>query len=167
MISVVEKYLETLLAFVPRKRGGRLSKDYISLIHVPAHGPEKVYSLVLDEERPMLTIASYKQAVWEALEDAQISPESYTPEIDALQVELSPDHPAFIFLDRESVSRCESYGDGGNGLDYYLMLWQIDGELGVVESYEPYARESQPWLTVVGALQVLSSEFEYALKERE
>ncbi|MDQ8202566.1 hypothetical protein [Pelagicoccus sp. SDUM812003] len=165
MISAVEKYLETLLAFVPRQTGGRFSKDYISLIHVPAHGPEKVYSLVMDEQRPLFTLAQYKETVWELVEASQ--GEMKSPQIDALQAEVTPDHPAFIFLDHDSVSRCETYGDGGAGLDYYLMLWQMDGESGVVECYEPYVRDNQAWLTVVGALQVLSSEFEYALQERE
>lgn len=164
MISAVEKYLETLLAFVPRQKANRLSKDYISLIHVPGNGPERVYSLVLDEERPLLTVAQYKETVWELIESG--SSQGKSPEIDALQAEVPADHPAFIFVDKASLSRCESYGEGCNGLDYYLLIWQVDGESGVVESYEPYARENQAWLTVVGALQVLSSEFEYALMER-
>lgn len=160
MISAVEKYLDTLLAFVPQKKGTRNCKDYVSLIHVPAKGPEKVYSLVLDEEFPVLTVASYKHAVWEVIEN--VEGDRYSPELDALQAQVPADHPAFIFLDRNSLRRCESFSDGRAGLDYYLMLWQIDGEANVVECYEPYARENQAWLTVVGALQVLSSEYEYA-----
>jgi hypothetical protein len=86
-------------------------------------------------------------------------------EVDALQVVLECDHPAFGFLDLDTLRSCENVSDGGAGMDYYLMLWQKDDEAGVVECWEPYAREDRGWLTIIGALQALSSQFEYAMSQ--
>ena len=162
MISAVDRYLNTLLAFVPQRKGRRFAGDYVSLIHVPAVGAEKVYSLVFGEQRHLLTVASYKDAVWQVIEQMD-SP--FGPGVRALQADVAVDHPVCDFLDIDSLRSCCSYGDGRPGLDYYLMLWQKDGEANVVECYEPYVRENQAWVSLVGALQVLSSQFEYALQE--
>lgn len=163
MISAVDQYLKTLLTFVPRNSANRFTKDYIALVHVPAVGPEKVYSLVLDEDQPVLTVAAYKSAVWEAIEECGAIAGS-PPELDALQAQVASDHPAFSYLDSETLKSCDNYSDGRAGLDYYLMLWQRDGETGVVECYEPYSREDYSWSSVIGAMQVLSSQFEYAIQ---
>ncbi|MDQ8182312.1 hypothetical protein [Pelagicoccus sp. SDUM812005] len=163
MISAVDQYLKTLLTFVPRNAANRFTKDYIALIHVPAVGPEKVYSLVLDENQPLLTVAAYKSAVWEVVETLG-SDGASKPELDALQAQVDRKHPALDYLDSRTLSSCENYSDGRAGLDYYLMLWQRDGESGVVECYEPYSREDYSWSNVIGAMQVLSSQFEYAIK---
>ncbi|MDQ8185975.1 hypothetical protein [Pelagicoccus sp. SDUM812002] len=163
MISAVDQYLKTLLAFVPRNAANRFTKDYIALIHVPAVGPEKVYSLVLDEAQPMLTVASYKSAVWEIVED-YANEDAAKPELDALQAQVAQDHPAFYYLDSETLKLCDNYSDGRAGLDYYLMLWQRDGETGVSECYEPYSRDDYAWASVIGAMQVLASQFEYAIQ---
>lgn len=163
MISSVDRYLNALLAFVPQRKGHRYSNDYVSVIHVPAEGPERVYSLVFGAEKHLLTVASYKDAVWEVIEELEASP--FGPGVNALQADVELDHPVCDFLDVDSLRSCESFSDGRPGLDYFLMLWQKDGEANVVECYEPYARGSQPWLMVVGALQVLSSQFEYALQD--
>ncbi|MBK1878465.1 hypothetical protein [Pelagicoccus mobilis] len=163
MLSAVDQYLKTLLTFVPCNKANRFNNDYIALIHVPANGPEKVYSLAFGENEPLLTVASYKSAVWEIVEhfDSQDQPK---PELDALQAQLEADHPALDYLGVKTLRNCENYSDGQAGLDYYLMLWQKDGESGVVECYEPYSRDDYAWATVIGALQVLSSQFEYAIK---
>ncbi len=163
MYSAVDQYLQTLLTFVPRNRANRFTKDYIALIHVPAVGPEKVYSLVLDESQPLLTVAAYKSAVWEVVETLGTEG-ACKPELDALQAQIDPKHPVLDYLGADTLSSCPNYSDGQAGLDYYLMLWQRDGETGVVESYEPYSRDDYSWATVIGALQVLSSQFEYALR---
>lgn len=160
MITAVDRYLKSLLTFVPRNAANRFTRDYLALIHVPAHGPEKVYSLVFDAPKPILTVASYQSAVWEVIESVQ----EQTPELDALRVELEADHPALDYLKPRSLSQCHNYSDGRAGLDYYLLLWQRDGEAGVVECYEPYSRDDYSWATVIGALQVLASQFEYALR---
>ena len=139
MISAVDHYLKTLLAFVPRNQANRFTKDYIALIHVPAIGPEKVYSLVLDKAQPIFTLAAYKSAVWEVV-DSFGGEQSEKPELDALRAEVSSDHPALDYLDAETLGSCLNYSDGQPGLDYYLMLWQRDGETSVVECYEPYFR---------------------------
>lgn len=163
MISAVDQYLQTLLTFVPRNKENRFTKDYVALIHVPAVGPEKVYSLVLDKSQPFLTVAAYKSAVWEVLEGFD-GAEKGKPELDALQAQVDPAHPVLDYLDSESLQSCENYSDGRAGLDYYLMLWQRDGDSGVVECYEPYCRDDYSWSSVIGALQVLSSQFDYALR---
>ncbi len=163
MISAVDQYLKTLLTFVPRKSANRFTKDYVALIHVPAVGPEKVYSLVMDETQPLLTVAAYKSAVWEAIESFGAEA-ARSPELDALQAQVERDHPALDYLDSKTLMSCDNYSDGRAGLDYYLMLWQRDGETGVVECYEPYSREDYSWSTVIGAMQVLSSQFEYAIQ---
>ncbi|EDY84710.1 hypothetical protein VDG1235_4343 [Verrucomicrobiia bacterium DG1235] len=163
MISAVDQYLNTLLTFVPRNRANRFTKDYIALIHVPATGPEKVYSLVLDEAKPLITVAAYKSAVWEVIGDFE-EENAGKPELDALQAEVEADHPALGYLKSRTLKGCKNYSDGRAGLDYYLMLWQRDGETGVVECYEPYSRDDYSWSTVIGAMQVLSSQFEYAIR---
>ncbi len=164
MISSVEKYLDTLLSFVPRNKGNRLSGDYISLVHVPAHGAERVYSLTFDDPESLFTVASYKTTLWETAQGG--SSAQSRPELDALQTTVPSDHPVFGFLDVRTLEACENASDGSpEGMDYYLMLWQKDGRASVVECYEPYSRESQSWLTVIGGLQALSSQFEYATLE--
>lgn len=163
MISAVDRYLNTLLAFVPQRQGRRFAGDYVSLIHVPAAGAEKVYSLVFGEQRHRLTVASYKDAVWQVVEQLEAS--AFGPGVRALQAEIEADHPVCDFLDVDSLRACKSYGDGRPGLDYYLMLWQKDGEADVVECYEPYVRANQAWVSLIGSLQVLSSQFEYALQD--
>jgi len=163
MLSAVDRYLQTLLTFVPRNKANRFIKDYVALIHVPAQGPEKVYSLVQDEEQPLLTVAAYKSAVWEVLDGFE-GESGQKPELDALQAQVDRDHPALDYLDARTLRNCENFSDGQPGLDYYLMLWQMHGETGVVECYEPYSRDDYSWATVIGAMQVLSSQFEYAIK---
>ncbi len=163
MFSAVDQYLQTLLTFVPRNSANRFTKDYVALIHVPAVGPEKVYSLILDEAQPILTVAAYKSAVWEVV-DTFGAEGANKPELDALQAQVDSDHPALDYLRTQTLKSCENHSDGQAGLDYYLMLWQRDGETGVVECYEPYSRNDYSWSTVIGAMQVLSSQFEYALQ---
>lgn len=162
MLSAVDQYLQTLLTFVPRNKANRFTKDYVALIHVPATGPEKVYSLVFHDTQPLLTVAAYKSAVWEVVEGLE-GDDPVRPELDALQAQLEADHPALDYIDSSTLGDCKNYSDGQAGLDYYLMLWQRDGQSGVVECYEPYSRNDYSWSTVIGAIQVLSSQFEYAV----
>lgn len=160
MISRIERYLEALLSFVPRNAGSRFSRDFVALIHVPADGPEQVYSLTLGCD-PILTVARYRETVWDLLESG--GPGSM-PELDALQAQVPSDHPVFEYLDREALSACENVSDGMAGLDYYLMIWQKDGVADVVECWEPYGRDQEDWLSVIGALQTLSGQYEYATR---
>lgn len=164
MISAIDQYLQTLLTFVPRNgTTNRFPKDYVALIHVPAVGAEKVYSLVFNESRPVFTLASYQETVWELVEN--YDGENWKrPELDALQAQLDVAHPALDYLNAGTLSGCRNFSDGRAGLDYYLMLWQRDGESGVVECYEPYCRNDRAWETVIGSLQVLASQFEYVAK---
>lgn len=155
--------MEVLLAFIPRSNGNRRhSDDYISLIHVPAQGSERVYSLSFCEPQSLLTVANYKETVWEVLGRNELDEDVALPELDALQATIPNDHPVFEVLDGETLSNCENSSDGVVGMDYYLMLWQKDGQANVVECWEPYGRNDAAWLRVIGALQVLSSQFEYA-----
>lgn len=162
MISAIDHYLQTLLTFVPRnEKTNRFAKDYVALIHVPAEGSEKVFSLVFDELRPVFTVASYKETVWELVD--QYDGENWKrPELDALQAQFDDTHPVLEYLDAEQLRNCANFSDGRAGLDYYLMLWQREGESGVVECYEPYCRNESSWKTVIGSLQVLASQFEHA-----
>lgn len=163
MILSTEKYLDSLLSFIPKNKGSRLNSDYVSLIHVPAIGSECVYSLSFDEPHALLTVARYKEAVWKNIEDTEVDAR---PELDALQASVSSDHPVFQLLDLETLATCENISDGSPAsMDYYLMLWQKNGQANVVECYEPYSRESKSWINVIGALQALSSQFEYAALE--
>lgn len=166
MIISIDKYLDALLSFVPRNRNSRMGGDYVALIHVPATGPERVYSLVYDDQSPLLTVANYRETVWEMLERSENGEREARPELDALQATLSPDHPVFSFLDAAALSACRNLSDGQPGMDYYLMLWQKDGEANVVEAWEPYGHDDQAWLTVIGAMQVLYSQFQYAAEAR-
>lgn len=166
MIISIDNYLDALLSFIPRSRSNRLSGDYISLIHVPAMGPERVFSIRFDERTPLFTVASYRQTVWELLERSGPAPVETRPELDALQATLSADHPVFSFLDAAALSACQNVSDGCPGMDYYLMLWQKDGLAQVVECWEPYARNEESWLTVIGALQALYGQFQYAAENR-
>lgn len=163
MFSAIDQYLKTLLTFVPRNKANRFTKDYIALIHVPAVGAEKVYSLILDKAQPVFTVAAYKSAVWEIV-DGFSDASAAKPELDALQAQVDAGHPALDYLDNETLKSCDNYSDGRAGLDYFLMLWQRDGESGVVECYEPYSRKDYSWASVIGAMQLLSSQFEYAMK---
>ncbi len=165
MLSTVEKYLETLLAFVPKRKAGRHAVDYVSLIHVPVHGPERVYSLVFDKKSPLLTVARYKETVWEIVERKPVDGESLSPELDALQAEVAADHPVFEYLDTPTLGRCQNHSEGGVGQEYFLMLWQKDGQANVVECYEPHFIQDSSWQTVIDAMQALSGQFEYALQE--
>ncbi len=165
MIISIDKYLDALLSFIPR-RGNRLSNDYVSLIHVPATGPERVYSLRYDNDSPLFTVANYRETVWEVLERCEVESIEARPELDALQATLSLQHPVFAFLDSAALAACGNFSDGRSGMDYYLMLWQKDGQANVVECWEPYARNDEAWLTVIGALQTLFGQFEYAAQNR-
>ena len=164
MILSVDKYLDALLSFVPRKRGNRLVGDYVALIHVPAAGPERVYSLSFDNEHPFFTVANYRETVWELLQNQGDREIQTRPNLDALRAEVSTEHPVFAFLDVASLSACGNVSDGRPGMDYYLMLWQKDGQANVVECWEPYARNDEAWLTVVGALQALYSQYQFAVE---
>lgn len=164
MYAAVDQYLQTLLTFVPRNKANRFTRDYIALIHVPAHGAEKVYSLVHGDDSAVLTVAAYKEAVWEVVESFEGKP-GMKPELDALQAQVESEHPALEYLESDTLAACQNYSDGQAGLDYFLMLWQKDGESGVVECYEPYSRDDYAWASVIGALQTLSSQFEYAMNE--
>ena len=160
MISTVEHYLETLLAFVPSKKNGRFSGDYVSLIHVPAQGAECVYTLTFGAT-PCLTVARYRDAVWEIVDHVSQGG-GERPQLDALQAIVPADHPVFGFLDAEAIVACDNHSDGGSGLDYYLMLWQREGMADVVENWEPFSRDDQAWTNVIGALQTLAGQYEYA-----
>ena len=165
MEFTVDTYLETLLAFVPKNTGKRLGCDYVSLIHVPARGPERIYSLSFDDEAPVLTLAQFRETVWEVLQGRESGSAQMRPNIDAIQAQVPHDHPIFDFIDGDTLRSCGNYSDGQAGLDYYLMVWQKDGEANVVECWEPYGRGSQAWLTVIGALQALSSQYERMVLE--
>lgn len=154
----LDSYLDSLLAFVPKSRGNRAAGDYLALIHVPVAGPERVYSLRYDDEHPVLCVASYRESLWD-LVDAE---EGARPDLDALQVALPADHPALDFLGLDALSACRNYSDGRPGMDYYLMIWQRQGEADVVECWEPYLRRQDAWAQIIGAMQVLASQYERA-----
>lgn len=161
-MSSLEKYLNILLSFVPHPKGSRLMGDYLSLIHVPAQGTERVYSLVFDSEQPLLTSAQFKETVWQVVEGSGGAGPTENPTLDALQATVDADHPAFEHLSLEALQACRSRSDGMAGMDYYLMLWQKEGQANVVECWEPYQRNDEAWLAVIGVLQALTSQFEYA-----
>jgi hypothetical protein len=41
-------------------------------------------------------------------------------------------------------------------------MWQKDGQASVVECWEPYGRDDFHWMPLIGSMEVLASQFEYA-----
>ena len=168
MLMTIDNYLSTLLAFAHGGQKGRASQgDYVSLIHVPVEGPESVYSLSLDDRQPMLSLARYKETVWEYVRAMSDRERDFQPRVDLLRAAVEEGHPVFNFLSREALEGCVNYGDGQPGLDYFLLMWQRDGACDVVECWEPYGRQDLSWMTLIGALQALSSQYEYALLDAD
>ncbi len=169
MSENIDRYLSTLLSFTPSaRRSKRVGADYISLIHIPAKGSEKVYSLTFGEDSHSLTVARYQDTIWEGMQpgkDLAFLEES--PEVDVLRAAVDSDHPVFQFLSKSLLSQCENFSEGGPGLDYYLLMWQRSGCASVAECWEPYGRDDEAWTTLVSALEVLSSQYEYALANAE
>jgi len=164
MTSAIDQYLQTLFAFVPQSGTNRRpSMDYVALAHVPAVGSEKVYSLAFRGSRPLFTLAEYRQPVWELI-NASAGALAEKPELEAIQAEVDAEHPVISFLELADLQACGNFSESIPGSDYYLMLWQRQGKAGVVECYEPYSRDDSAWANVIGALQVLSSQFEYAAR---
>ena len=164
MLQTVDKYLSTLLTFAHGGQKGRKSQsDYVSLIHVPVEGSESVYSVSFDRESPMLSMARYQETVWEYVRKQGERRTETQPRVDVLRAEIDADHPVFEFLSRKSLERCETFSDGQPGLEYFLLMWQRDGVEEVIECWEPYGRQDFSWMTLIGALQALSSQYEYAL----
>lgn len=164
MNADIDRYLSTLLSFTPgHKRGNRIGGDYASLIHVPVSGPERVYSIAFGEEVNVLTTAKYQETLWDALEESDSDfIDSLRPQVDVLQAEVGADHPVFEFLEVESLSACANFSDGAPGLDYYLLMWQHSGQASVVECCEPFGRDELNWISMIGAMQTLVSQYEFA-----
>ena len=164
MTNDIDRYLSALLAFTPgHKRNNRFGGDYASLIHVPADGPEQVYSIVFNEDSNVLTLARYRETVWKFLEDCDlVESKNVSPEVDVLQSEVDLDHPIFNYIDLPLLLECRDHSDGGPGLDYYMLMWQKDGHASVVECWEPYGRNDRNWMTLIGSMEVLASQYEYA-----
>ncbi len=160
----IDQYLSTLLSFTPgHSHENRIGGDYVSLIHVPASGQEKVYSIAFGDEVNVLTVAQYHETIWEYMKagiDSELA--ETVPKLNVLQVEVELAHPVFNIVGKNLLTRCENHSDGGQGLDYYLLMWQKSGSASVVECWEPYGRNDDEWITVIGAIEVLSSQFEYA-----
>jgi len=164
MTNDIDQYLSMLLSFTPcHKRNSRFSGDYVSLIHVPANGPEQVYSVVFNDDSNVLTLARYCETVWEFLEDCElVGSNDRSPEVNVLQVNIEKDHPVFNFLDLPLLRECQDHSDGEQGMDYYMLMWQKDGHASVVENWEPYGRDDFNWMSLIGSMEVLASQFEYA-----
>ncbi len=163
----IDRYLTTLLSYTPgHKRGSRIGGDYVSLIHVPVAGPEEVYSVAFGEKGNFLSHAKYRETIWKYLESCDANETvDIQPLVNVLQAEVDPSHPVFKFIDLSLLRRCENRNDGCSGLDYYLLMWQKDGCASVVECWEPYGRNIESWITLIGAMQVLTSQYEYAMIE--
>ena len=165
----MDRYLSSLLAFVPTGgKGVRCGRDYLSLIHVPACGPESVFSLDFGEERHRFTLSRFRNAIWTSLDkNFQKTHSARSPEVDVLQSEAEATHPVFEILDTALFGDCKSDSFGGSGLDYYLLMWQKEGRGAVVECWEPFGRQKSHWMTLVGALEVLASQYEFACSDAE
>lgn len=165
MTNNIDRYLSTLLAFTPSsKRNNRVGGDYVSLIHVPANGPEQVYSVAFNETSNLLTLARYQEPVWRFLEDCELLGfEDASPEVNVLQSEVERTHPVFEFIDLPLLLECQDHPDGEAGLDYYMLMWQKDGNASVVECWEPYGREDSSWVTLIGSMEALASQIEYSV----
>lgn len=166
MNTEIDRYLSTLLSFTPGpSRSGRRGGDYVSLIHIPVTGPEKVYSVAFGDEGNILTVARYRETIWECMSLGMNGDPS--PQVNVLQAEVETSHPVFEILDEHLLTGCENRSDGGPVLEYYMLMWQKSGHASVAECWEPYGRNDEEWISLVGAMEVLSSQYEYAVAESE
>lgn len=164
MQNAIERYLETLLSFIPRDAvEGRANKDYATLIYIPAVGAERVYRITLDRLCPQFTTARYRETVWEYVEKESRA----RPSVDLLTSDVATDHPVFEYLNGECFGQCENCPDGYAGQDYVLMMWRVGGRKSTVECWDPLCRESGMWPSVVGAFAALSGQCEYAANHLE
>lgn len=164
----IDKYLSTLLSFAPCDKGdGRKAGDYISLIHIPVEGPEEVYSLSFDSSNPTLVVARFQETVWDYLAKSRSGSCQLAPQVDVLQAITEYEHPIFDYVNPSLLADCMSHSDGRPGMDYYLLMWQFDGYSSVSECWEPYRRGASSWITLIGAMQALSSQYEYTVREKE
>ncbi|MCH6255862.1 hypothetical protein MLD52_04840 [Puniceicoccaceae bacterium K14] len=157
MPFAVDRYLSSLLAYTP----ARISQvrdvgDFICLIHVPASGSEKVFSLHANDGVVTYTQAAFKQSV----SDYVMTGETAKPEVDVLRSQIRADHPAIAYLKEGVVKSCDDCSDGSAGLDYYLLIYQFKGELQTVECWEPFGRECSSWHHVISGFQTLGQQFE-------
>ena len=167
MTGSIDRYLSTLLSYTPaHKRYHRFAGDYVSLVHVPAEGPERVFSIVFNPKAHVLTTARYQETVWKSLEDRELVGDTdFSPEVNVLRTTVDADHPIFKVIDQDLLNDCEDRSDGGDGMDYYMLMWQKDGEASVVESWEPFGRNDPAWTTLISAIETLASQFEFAVAE--
>ncbi len=158
MENAIDRYLDTLLSFVPRDSGdGRGKADHATLIHVPGEGPERVYRISLDERSPTLTSARYRETVWEYIDSEDVE----RPRVDVLTAPVPMNHPVFEYFEMPFLKNCESRPDGCPGMDYFLLMWRVGTHSSTVECWDPLGREDYEWTSIVGAFQALSSQFEY------
>jgi hypothetical protein len=165
----MDRYLSLLMAFVPGGGKGVLrGRDYLSLIHAPARGPERVYSLGFGADSHRFTLSGFREAIWSSLDkNAQTGDSLPSPEVDVLQAETEASHPVFEIINTTLLENCRTDSFGGSGLDYYLLMWQKDGQGAVVECWEPFGRQKSHWITLIGALEVLASQYEFACSDAE
>ena len=165
----MDRYISSLLAFVPKGgKGARRGRDYLSLIHAPTCVPESVFSLDFGEKRHRFTLSRFRNAIWTSLDkNFQKTNSARSPEVDVLQSDAEATHPVFGILDTVLLVNCKSDSVVGSGLDYYLLMWQKEGRGGVVECWEPFGRQKSHWIMLVGALEVLASQYEFACSDAE
>ena len=87
--------------------------------------------------------------------------------MDVLQSEVEATHPVFENLDTMILGNCKSDKFRGSSLDYHLLMWQKEGRGAVVECWEPFERKKSDLITLVGALEVLASQYEFACSDAE
>ena len=87
--------------------------------------------------------------------------------MDVLQSEVEATHPVFENLDTMILGNCKSDKFRGSALDYHLLMWQKEGRGVVVECWEPFERKKSDLITLVGALEVLASQYEFACSDAE
>ncbi len=168
MNSNIDKYLSTLLSFAHCEKGRRReSDDYISLIHIPPEGPEEVFSLSFASLEPSLMVARFQETVWEYLAKSEEGSIELSPRVNVLQAEIANEHPVFEYIGSSLLKSCSSFCDGRPGMDYYLLMWQLDGYASVVECWEPHRRMASSWITLIGGMQALASQYEFAAKEND
>jgi len=166
MNTEIDRYLSTLLSFAPGpRRTSRIGGDYASLIHIPVTGPEKVYSVAFGDEVNILTVARYRETIWEYMSLGMNGDPS--PQVNVLQAEVETSHPVFEILDENLLTECENRSDGGPGLEYCMLVWQKSGHASVAECWEPYGRNDEDWISLIGSMEVLSSQYEYAVADSE
>lgn len=156
MTGSLDRYLSTLLTYTAASSSSlRESGDFACLIHVPANGTEKVYSVGLNERTVLFSHTDFQQTVSEYLKSGGGS----KPSVKVVQSSLSGSNPAFDYLSDWTLRKCVDTGENQGSSDYYLLILSLGGQMRSTECWEPFSGEVTAWKDVIGSFEVLGEHF--------